>query len=96
MMVIGIVKGDDVFDWHAEYLVIQARQRDIAAAAGFGRLLVEARAGRRAKSARDSSRGLRYRLGTALVALGRRLQGCAALPGGSPLPGSPAAGASLS
>ena len=58
-----------MFDWHSEYLVIQARQRDIAAAAGFGRLL--AGAGRKASSGgigRERVRhSLRYRAGAALV-----------------------------
>jgi hypothetical protein len=44
MVVIETVKGAYMFDWHSEYVVIQARQRDIAGAAGFGRLLAEARA----------------------------------------------------
>jgi len=67
-----------MFDWHSEYLVIQARQREIAGAAGFGRLLAEARAQVRKRAGRRGEKpgpGLRYRLGAALVLLGRRLQG---------------------
>jgi hypothetical protein len=71
-----------MFDWHSEYLTIQARQRDIAAAAGLGRLLAEARGkavpggrGRERVRAHRPGQGLRYRLGAALVLLGRRLQG---------------------
>ncbi len=76
MVVIGIVKGDGMFDWHSEYLVIQARQREIASAAGFGRLLAEARGSAAGKQARSPARrGLRYRLGAVLILLGRRLQG---------------------
>lgn len=81
-MVIGIVKGDEMFDWHSEYLVIQARQRDIAAAAGSGRLRArEVRKaapggrGRQEVAAPRLGRGLRWRAGAALVLLGRRLQG---------------------
>jgi hypothetical protein len=82
MLVIEVVKGAHMFDWHSEYLMIQARQRDIAAAASFGRLL--AGAGRKASSggtgrergaAPRPAAGLRYRAGAALVLLGRRLQG---------------------
>ena len=75
MLVIEIVKGARMFDWHSEYLVIQARQRDIVAVASFGRLL--AGAGRKASSGgiRRERHSLRYRAGTALVLLGRRLQG---------------------
>ena len=67
-----------MFDWHSEYLVIQARQREIASAAGFGRLLAEARALRQKRAGRRGERlgpGLRWRAGAALVLLGRRLQG---------------------
>jgi hypothetical protein len=44
MVVIGTVKGDGMFDWHSEFMVIQARQQEIAGAAKVGRLLAEARA----------------------------------------------------
>jgi hypothetical protein len=71
-----------MFDWHSEYLVIQARQRDIAAAAGFGRLLAGAGSnavpggrGRERVRAHSPGPSLRYRAGAALVLLGRRLQG---------------------
>ncbi len=67
-----------MFDWHSEYLVIQARQREMAGAAGFGRLLAEARARRQERAGRRGEKpgpGLRYRLGAALVLLGRWLQG---------------------
>jgi len=67
-----------MFDWHSEYLVIQARQRDIAAAAEFRRLLAEARAQKRKRAERRGEKpgpGLRWRAGAALVLLGRRLQG---------------------
>ena len=72
MVVRGIVKGDEMFDWHSEYLVIQARQQEIAASARVGRLLAEARSAGRTT---QRSRRLRHRLGAALVLLGRRLQG---------------------
>ena len=82
MLVIETVKGARMFDWHSEYLVIQARQRDIAAAAGFGRLLAGAGGkapsgggGRERDAARRPGTGLRYRAGAVLVLLGRRLQG---------------------
>ena len=65
-----------MFDWHSEYLVIQARQREMAGAVGIGRLLAEARAQERAGRRRErSGPGLRYRLGAALILLGRWLQG---------------------
>jgi hypothetical protein len=32
-----------MFDWHSEYLVIQARQNEMAAASRLGRWLAEAR-----------------------------------------------------
>ncbi len=82
MVVIETVKGAHMFDWHSEYLVIQARQRDIAAAAGFGRLLAGAGGkavpggrGRERVRAHRPGPGLRYRAGAALVLLGHRLQG---------------------
>ena len=78
MVVRVIVKGDEMFDWHSEYLVIQARQQEIAASARVGRMLAEARS-----ASRTTRRGpgLRCRLGAALVLLGRRLQtGACQLP----------------
>ncbi len=78
MLVIETVKGDKMFDWHSEYLVIQARQREMAGAAEVGRLLAEARALRQERAGRRGEKpgpGLRYRLGAALVLLGRWLQG---------------------
>jgi hypothetical protein len=82
MVVIEIVKGAQMLDWHSEYLVIRARQRDIAAAADFGRLLAAARGkpvpdgrGRERDSARRPGPSLRYRVGAALLLLGHRLQG---------------------
>jgi len=71
-----------MFDWHSEYLVIQARQRDIAAAEGFGRMLAGAGKkavldghGRERVRASRPTPSLRWRAGAALVLLGRRLQG---------------------
>jgi hypothetical protein len=78
MLVIATVKEGKMFDWHSEYLVIQARQREIAGAAGFGRLLAEARAQVRKRAGRREEKpgpSLRWRAGGALVLLGRRLQG---------------------
>ena len=82
MLVIETVKGDEMFDWHSEYLVIQARQREIAGAAGFGRLLAGAGGkavpggrGRERVRAHRPGPSLRWRAGAALVLLGRRLQG---------------------
>jgi hypothetical protein len=78
MVVIGTVKGDKMFDWHSEYLVIQARQGEMAGAVGIGRLLAEARSPERKRAGRRGEKpgpGLRYRLGAALVQLGRWLQG---------------------
>lgn len=80
MLVIGIVKGDEMFDWHSEYMVIQARQQEMASSARMGRLLAEAKsAARPIRAAR-----LRDRLGAALVSLGRRLQ-----KGASEMPAAP-------
>jgi hypothetical protein len=90
MLVRGIVKGDGMFDWHSEYTVIQARQREMVDAARLERLLAAAGGsagsgvGRRPrgparrparKAGGQGSPSLRYRLGAALVLLGQRLQG---------------------
>lgn len=67
-----------MFDWHSEYLVIQARQREIAGAAEFRRLLAEGRAQVRKRAGRRGEKpgaSLRWRAGAALVLLGRWLQG---------------------
>jgi hypothetical protein len=71
-----------MFDWYSEYVVIQARQQEMAAAARMRRLLAEAKGTARQPGNRGIARParslrLRYRLGAALVQLGRRLQGCA-------------------
>ncbi|OHD19962.1 MAG: hypothetical protein A2064_13565 [Spirochaetes bacterium GWB1_66_5] len=64
-----------MLDWHSEYLVIQARQREIAAAAEFSRQARDS-APRKGRAVRArSGPGLRWRAGAALVLLGRRLQG---------------------
>jgi hypothetical protein len=65
-----------MFDWYAEHLVIQARQREMAGAAHFGWMLAEARTSRSAlPGQREGVGNLRYKVGAALILLGRTLQG---------------------
>jgi hypothetical protein len=99
MLVRVNVKGDGMFDWHSEYMVIQARQREMVDVARVTRWLAGASAAERSDKGRRGrgpyrgparsgnarpGPGLRYRLGEALVLLGRRLQGGASqLPAAS-------------
>jgi hypothetical protein len=73
-----------MFDWYSEYVMAQARQAELVGAAERRRRLAEAAAASRSRPGGEKRRGgarrrqsLRYRVGAALILLGRLLQGAA-------------------
>jgi hypothetical protein len=64
-----------MFDWHSEYLLIRARQREIACQAELRRRLVEGRLAALQGESPRLRRTLAYRVGAALIVIGRALQG---------------------
>ncbi len=61
-----------MFDWYSAYLIVQARQRELAGAEELGRRLAEPR---RPSHPPHGGVTLRHRLGAALIRAGRVLQG---------------------
>jgi hypothetical protein len=85
-----------MFDWYSEYVMARARQAELVGAAELRRRLGEVAAATRARPGREKRRAgarrrqsLRYRVGAALILLGRLLQGAAP---GLPEPLTPACG----
>ena len=73
-----------MFDWYSGYVMIQARQAELVGAAELRRRLGETAAVSRSRIGRKQRCGgarrrqsLRFRVGAALILLGRFLQGAA-------------------